>query len=72
VKVSRVDALRFRGRKDWPTQNVFTTCDLAMKFTNVLPGWEGTTSYSRILKEAFIGKDPLVISEGKFKVFENS
>jgi len=72
VKVPRVDAPRFRGRKDWPTQNVFAACDLDMKFTYVLAGWEGTTSDSRILKETFIGEDPLVIPEGKFKVFENS
>ncbi|XP_068466573.1 uncharacterized protein [Phaseolus vulgaris] len=26
VKVPRVDAPRFRGRKDWPTQNVFAAC----------------------------------------------
>ena len=72
VKVSRADAPCFRGRKDWPTQNIFVACDLHMKFIYVLAGWEGTTSDSRILKEAFIGEDPLVILEGKFKVFENS
>jgi len=72
VKVPPADALRFRGRKDWPTQNIFTACDLDMKFTYVLTGWEGTTSDSRILKQAFIEEDPLVIVEGKFKVFENS
>jgi len=43
-----------------------------MKFTYVLAGWEGTTSDSRILKEDFIGYDPLIILEGNFKVFENS
>ena len=72
MKVPHADAPRFRGRKYWPTQNLFAACDLDMKFTYVLAGWEGTTSDSRILKEAFIGEDPLVISEGKFKVFENS
>ncbi|XP_068476540.1 protein ALP1-like [Phaseolus vulgaris] len=66
VKVPRADAPRFRGRKDWPTQNVFAACDLDMKFTYVLAGWEGTASDSRILKEAFIGEDPLVIPEGKY------
>jgi len=43
-----------------------------MKFMYVLAGWEGTTLDLRILKKAFIGEDPLVIPEGKFKVFENS
>ena len=51
VKVPRVDAPRFRGRKDWPTQNVFATCDFDMKFTYILVGQEGTISDSRILKD---------------------
>jgi len=72
VKVSCANAPSFRGRKDWPTQNVFAACDLDMKLTYVLARWEGTTSYSGILKEAFIGEDHLVIPKNKFKVFENS
>jgi len=72
VKVSRADTPCFRGRKDWPTQNVLAACGLDMKFTYVLTKWKGTTSDSRILKEDFIGEDPLVIPDGKFKVFENS
>jgi len=64
VKVSRADAPRFRGRKDWPTQNIFVVCDFNMKFTYVLASWEGTTLDSRILKDALVRDDPLVISEG--------
>ncbi|XLS58113.1 hypothetical protein HN51_007868 [Arachis hypogaea] len=37
-----------------------------MKFTYVLSGWEGTTSDSRILKDALSRKYPLRIPEGKF------
>jgi len=64
VKVPQADAPCFRGRKDWPTQNVFAACDFDMKFTYVLAGWEGTTSDSRILKDVFVREDPLVIPEG--------
>ncbi|XP_068473182.1 uncharacterized protein [Phaseolus vulgaris] len=66
VKVSRVDAPHFRGRKDWPTQNIFAACDFNMKFTYVLAGWEGIASDSRILKGALVRDDPLVILEGKY------
>ncbi|XP_017416565.1 uncharacterized protein LOC108327362 [Vigna angularis] len=66
VKVPRLQAPRFRGRKDWPTQNVFAACDFDMKFTYVLAGWEGTASDSRILKNALQRDDPLVIPEGKY------
>ncbi|XP_052722993.1 uncharacterized protein LOC128193494 [Vigna angularis] len=65
VKVPRCDAPRFRGRKDWPTHNVFAACDFDMKFTYVLAGWEGTASDSRILKNALDRDDPLVIPQGK-------
>jgi len=64
VRVRRSDAARFRGRKDWPTQNVFAACDFDMKFTYVLAGWEGTTSDSRILKDGLVRDDPLIIPEG--------
>jgi len=39
-----------------------------MKFTYVLAGWEGTTSDSRILKDALIREDPLLIPEGELEV----
>ncbi|XP_047147356.1 putative nuclease HARBI1 [Vigna umbellata] len=66
VRVPRTDAPRFRGRKDWPTQNVFAACDFDMKFTYVLAGWEGTASDSRILKNALDRDDPFVIPQGKY------
>ncbi|XP_047180635.1 protein ALP1-like [Vigna umbellata] len=66
VRVPRTDAPRFRGRKVWPTQNVFVACDFEMKFTYVLAGWKGTTSDSRILKKALDRDDPLVIPQGKY------
>ena len=67
VKVSRADAPPFRGRKDWPTENIFAACDFDMKFTYVMAGWEGTTSDSRILKDALVRDDHLVILEGQFQ-----
>ena len=64
VKVARPDAPRFLGRKDWPTENIFAGCDFDMKFTYVLADWEGTAFDSRILKDALVRDDTLVIPEG--------
>ncbi|XP_020243516.1 uncharacterized protein LOC109821767 [Asparagus officinalis] len=66
VKVSPTDAPKYRGRKDHPTQNVLAACTFDLKFTYVLPGWEGTASDSRILKNALQRRFPLKIPQGKY------
>ncbi|XP_031482750.1 uncharacterized protein LOC116252544 [Nymphaea colorata] len=63
VKVSSEDAPKYRGRKDWPTQNVLAACSFDMKFTYLLAGWEGTASDSRIIKNALTREDKLKIPE---------
>uniref|UniRef100_A0A1S3X6S2 DDE Tnp4 domain-containing protein n=1 Tax=Nicotiana tabacum TaxID=4097 RepID=A0A1S3X6S2_TOBAC len=63
VKVSQSEAPKYRGRKDYPTQNVLAACTFDLKFTYVLAGREGTTSDSRIMKEALNKQDPLRIPE---------
>ncbi|XP_074322023.1 uncharacterized protein LOC141659164 [Apium graveolens] len=40
VKVSSSEAVKYRGRKDYPTQNVLAACAFDMKFSYVLAGWE--------------------------------
>ncbi|XP_019418428.1 PREDICTED: uncharacterized protein LOC109329214 [Lupinus angustifolius] len=52
VKVPLLEAPKYRGRKDFPTQNVLVACSFDLRFTYVLPGWEGIASDSRILKDA--------------------
>ncbi|CAI0552538.1 unnamed protein product [Linum tenue] len=64
VKVNRASQTRFRGRKEWPTQNVLASCNFDLQFLYVLAGWEGTASDSRILKDAFARPHGLVIPEG--------
>ncbi|KAL0005297.1 hypothetical protein SO802_012858 [Lithocarpus litseifolius] len=66
VKVSVIDAPRYRGRKEYTTQNVLAACDFDMRFTYVLPGWEGTASNSRIIKKALSREDKLIIPRGKY------
>ncbi|XP_039131788.1 uncharacterized protein LOC120268450 [Dioscorea cayenensis subsp. rotundata] len=41
VKVSNTEAPKYRGREEYPTQNILAACTFDMKFTYVLPGWEG-------------------------------
>ncbi|GLT84750.1 hypothetical protein SLE2022_029650 [Rubroshorea leprosula] len=66
VKVSPLDAPKYRGRKEYPTQNVLVACTFDLKFTYVLTRWEGTASDSRIIKDALKREDKLIIPEGKF------
>ena len=64
ARVSSEDAPRYRGRKEYPTQNILAACSFDLKFTYILPGWEGTTSDSRIMKNVLTRSHPLKIPEG--------
>ncbi|KAL0002423.1 hypothetical protein SO802_016204 [Lithocarpus litseifolius] len=66
VKVSNEDALRYRGSKGYTTQNVLVACSFDLKFTYVLPGWEGIASNSRIIKSTLTSNDNLKIPQGKY------
>ncbi|KNA06554.1 hypothetical protein SOVF_179940 [Spinacia oleracea] len=43
---------RYRDRKGDLSTNVLATCDPNIRFTYVLPGWEGSTSDPRVLRDA--------------------
>lgn len=64
ARVSSEDAPRYRGRKEYPTQNILAACSFDLKFTYILPGWEGTASDSRIMKNVLTRSHPLKIPEG--------
>ena len=66
--MSAKDAPRYRGRKEYTTQNVLAECDFNMRFTYILPGWEGTASDSRIIKNALSREDKLIIPRGNVKL----
>ena len=55
----------FRGRKNYPTQNVLTAVDFDLKFTYVLAGWEGSAHEATILADALERDDGLRVPEGK-------
>ena len=47
------DALpRYRDRKGRISQNVLTACSFDMRFTYVLPGWEGSAADGRVYADA--------------------
>ncbi|KAG6507954.1 hypothetical protein ZIOFF_033309 [Zingiber officinale] len=71
VKVSDVDAPRYRGRKDWPTTNVLVGCSFDLKFIYVLAGWEGIASNSRNIKNALSRRDKLIIPHGKYYLVDS-
>ncbi|GJW35625.1 putative nuclease HARBI1 [Tanacetum coccineum] len=66
VKVPIKDAPSYHGRKGYPTVNALVACTFDLKFTYVLSGWEGTTSDSRIIKDALTRDDKLLIPDGEF------
>ncbi|GAV76789.1 DDE_4 domain-containing protein, partial [Cephalotus follicularis] len=66
VKVSAIDASRYRGKKEYPTQNVLAVYDFDTRFTYVLKAWEGIAPESRILKNALNRNNKLIIPRGKY------
>ncbi|KAL5550719.1 hypothetical protein UlMin_000895 [Ulmus minor] len=52
VHVSKIDKGRYRNRNGDIATNVLGVCDRDMKFIFVLPGWEGSESDSRVLRDA--------------------
>ncbi|TXG74136.1 hypothetical protein EZV62_002715 [Acer yangbiense] len=52
VRVSEKDKPRYRTRKCEVATNVLGVCSRDMKFIFVFPGWEGSASDSRVLRDA--------------------
>ena len=50
--VDVADQGRYRNRKQAITTNMLGVVDWNMKFLYVLPGWEGSVSDSRVLRDA--------------------
>lgn len=64
--MSEVDKPRYRTRKGKIATNVLGVCYRDMKFIFVLPGWEGSASDSRVLRDASNRKNGLKIPKGNF------
>lgn len=55
----------FRGRKQYPTQNVLAAISFDLRFTYVLAGWEGSAHDALILSDALERQDGLRVPPGK-------
>ncbi|XLR31662.1 hypothetical protein S83_059562, partial [Arachis hypogaea] len=61
VTVPKDDKSRYRTRKSRISTNVLGVCNRNMNFVYVLSGWEGSTSDSRVLRDAITRRNGLKI-----------
>ncbi|KAM6546031.1 hypothetical protein CsatB_026767 [Cannabis sativa] len=66
VHVSQTDKPSYRNRKGKVTTNMLGVCDRNMNFIFVLPGWEGSASDSRVLRDAITRAHGLRVPEGYY------
>ena len=71
VNVSTQDQGRYRNRKNIIATNVLAACSRDMKFTYILAGWEGSAADSRVLRDAIVRSDPLIVPNGMFLFYFN-
>ncbi|KAK9265537.1 hypothetical protein L1049_001720 [Liquidambar formosana] len=69
VNVSEADKPRYRIRKNDIATNVLGVCSQDMQFTFVLPGWEGSTADSRVLRDAISRRHGLKVPQWYFRSF---
>ncbi|XP_074324810.1 uncharacterized protein LOC141661704 [Apium graveolens] len=60
------DRPRYRDRKGDISTNVLATCDPDLCFTYVLPGWEGSASDPRVLRDALRRPNGLKVPKNKY------
>ena len=65
VSVPEIDKARNRTRKGEIATNVLGVCNQNMEFIFVLPGWEGSASDSRVLRDAMSRPNGLRVPTGK-------
>ncbi|XP_062018884.1 protein ALP1-like [Rosa rugosa] len=64
MQVPEVDKPIYRMRKGEIATNVLGTCDRNMMFIFVFPGWEGSVSDSRVLRDALSRPNGLKVPRG--------
>ena len=65
VYVPEIDKARYQTRKGEIATNVLGVCNRNMEFIFVLPGWEGSVSDSRVLRDAISRPNGLRVPNGK-------
>ncbi|XP_057809131.1 uncharacterized protein LOC131023606 [Salvia miltiorrhiza] len=71
VMINNADKPRYRTRKGQISTNTLAVCDRNGKFVYVLPGWEGSTADSRILRDSLIRVNGLRVPKGKYYLCDN-
>ncbi|XP_057770768.1 uncharacterized protein LOC130990562 [Salvia miltiorrhiza] len=71
VMVPNKDKPRYRTRKGHISTNTLAVCDRYLKFVYVLPGWEGSTADSRVLRDALIRPHGLRVPKGNYYLCDN-
>ncbi|CAL5444433.1 unnamed protein product [Camellia sinensis] len=66
VLAPAVDKARYRSRNGEIVTNVLGVCSHDMQFIYVLPGWEGSTSDSRVLRDAISRPNGLRVPTGSY------
>ncbi|GLT25958.1 hypothetical protein SLA2020_010560 [Shorea laevis] len=66
VRVPLIDKSRYRNRKGDITTNVLGVCSRNLQFVFVLPGWEGSASDSRVLRDAIARENGLRVPIGYY------
>lgn len=62
--VPNIDKPRYRTRKGQISTNTLAVCNRDLKFTYVLPGWEGSAADSRVLRDAINREHGLKVPRG--------
>jgi hypothetical protein len=66
ARVSSKISATFRGRKNYPTQNVLAAVDFNWRFASVLAGWEGSAHDALILADALERDDGSRVPPGTY------
>ncbi|CAN1153561.1 hypothetical protein LINPERPRIM_LOCUS14773 [Linum perenne] len=66
LTVPKEDESRYRSRKGHISTNVLGVCDVNLRFTYVLPGWEGSASDSHVLRDALSRQNGLKVPRSRF------
>ncbi|XP_058756164.1 protein ALP1-like [Vicia villosa] len=66
VNVPALDKPRYRNRKGDISTNVLGAYSRDMQFIYVLPGWEGSASNSRVLRDAISRRNGLIVPTGYY------
>ncbi|KAK2365165.1 hypothetical protein QL285_030112 [Trifolium repens] len=66
VNVPAIDKPRYRNRKGDISTNVLGVCSRDMQFIYVMPGWEGSASDSRVLRDAISRTNGLKVPTGYY------